>query len=323
MPDFSHNGVQAIIDQLSAVDFSQSRLPREILEDHDKGNPFCKLEFSTKVWLVRRLRECRLPEQVDVRPIDERLLNLAGRFDGYVRAGDLVSTIMTHDALVRGIHDIRCNFPKNPAVPPEEFIRINADYLDQWIVLIQFAEIYDRQDKGLARQRRENQEKLSEINKSIDSLSTRVATDPDFSEAFFHILDHSSLADRIHWTPAQREVHTMLVDYRLEQVTLGMSNLQLSVLEQNQLAVKQKIDTLRIQLAAVPIVTDPRLMSKYRDAMNSFIRDAEASDAFFNETLHQMRRIEDTLQQLGQSDSAVRQNIAATDGARTIMEKLQ
>lgn len=322
MPVFSNKGAQAIIDQLNAVDFSRSRLPREILEDHTPGIPFCKLEYSTKVRLVKRLTLCRLPDDVDISPLDKRLLNLAGRFEGYVRAGDLVSTIMTHDALVRGIHDIRCNFPKNPAVPPEDFIRINADYLDQWIVLIQFAEIYDRQVKGLARQRQENQKQLEEVNKSIDNLCTRVATDPDFGDAFFHILDHDRLEERIHWTPAQREVHTMLVDHRLEQVTLQMSNLQLNALEQNQLTIKQKIDTLRVQLTDVPIVTDPELMNKYRDAMKSFLRNVEASDAFFNETFEQMRKYEDTLQRLGESDSATRQNIAAADGARTTIEKL-
>lgn len=311
-----------LIARLDALDFSRSRLPREILEDWHPGTAFCKLAFSTKIRLAKALSRSRQAPSVSIRSLDERLLNLIMRLDGYIRAGDVVSTIMTHEALVRGIMDIRCNFPQNSAISAEQFVQINTEYLGQWINLIQWAEIYDRQSKNLAQQRMENQMELDRLNESIDNIGNRIETDPEFGDTFFHIREHDTPADRANWTQTQREVHLMLVEHRLNQFTLNLSNTNLASLEQDQLSVKHKIDTLRMQLASVPIVTDPELLSKYRESMNNFIRDMAASDTFTEETLRQANEFQGALDQLDQTSSATRQNTAAAEGARTTMEQL-
>lgn len=339
MADFTHNAMSGrksapkitgqflddtctLVDRLTALDFSRSKLPREILEDWRPGTTFCKLAFSTKVELVKKLTHCRQAPPVSIRSLDEKLLNLIIGLDSYVRAGDVVSTLMTHEALVRGIVDIRCNFPQNPAISPEQFVQINTEYLGQWFNLIQWAEIYDRQSKNLAQQRLENQLELDRVNRSIDDIGNRIETDPDFGDTFFHIRNHDTPTDRANWTQAQREVHLMLVEHRLSQFTLELSNTNLASLEQDQLSVKHKIDTLRMQLAAVPIVTDPDLLNKYRESMNNFIHDMAASDAFTEETLRQATEFQGVLDHLEQTSGAMRQNTAAAEGARATMEQL-
>ena len=316
------NDTCTLIERLTALDFSKSRLPRQILEDWYPGTCFCRLEFSTKIELVKKLSNCRKAPPVNIRAIDEKLLRLIMKLDICIRAGDVVSTIMTHEALVRGVVDIRCNFPQNPAISPEQFVQINADYLEQWFNLIQWAEIYDRQSKNLAQQRMENQMEIDRLNNSIDNIGTRIETDPDFADTFFHILNHDKPADRANWTQAQREVHLMLVEHRLNQFTLELSNVNLASLEQDQLSVKNKIDTLRMQLAAVPIVTDPELLKKYKDSMDKFISNMAASDTFTEQTLQQANQYQGVLDQLDQKNSAARQNTAAAEGARTTMEQL-
>ena len=339
MADFSQNSISrrqpapkitgqfmddtyTLVERLNALDFSKSRLPREILEDWHPGTCFSKLEFATKIDLVKNLSRCRQPHHANIRSIDEKLLNLIMRLDGYIRAGDVVSTLMAYEALDRGIMDIRCNFPQNSAISPEQFVQINTDYLGQWINLIQWAEIYDRQSKNLAQQRLENQQEIDRLNESIDNIGNRIETDPDFGDAFFHIREHDDPAARANWTQVQREVHLMLVEHRLNQFTLELSNTNLASLEQDQLSVKSKIDTLRVKLAAVPIVTDPDLLNKYRESMNNFIRDMASSDAFTEETLRQAQQFQGVLDQLDQTSSAMRQNTAAAEGAQTTMEQL-
>lgn len=312
-----------LIDLLSAVDFPGSQLPGKILEDLQPGKRMCRLEYSTQVQLIQKLEHARQRVRVDIRPIDAKLMNLAQRFAAHVRGGDVMSTQMAHEALVRGIMDIRCNLPQDPAIPPEEFVAINAKYLEQWINLVQWAEVYDRQTKSLAEQRRSHTQTVAQLNASVNRIYNRIETDPDFAASFFHILDHDSPTDRTNWTQAQQEVHTLLVEHRIDQLTLKLSNTNLTALEQDLLSTRQKIDTLRVQLAAVPIVTDPDLMNKYRESMEQFIRDLAASDAFMEETLRQSGELEGALRQLDQTSGALRQQQAAAEGVRSTMVQLQ
>lgn len=311
-----------LIDLLSSVDFSRSRLPREILNDRQLGKRMCRMEYSIQIQLVGKLEHSRLRLQANTRPLDERLINLALRFARYVRTGETTSATMAHEALIRGIRDIRCNFPQDPAIPPEKYVQINVEYLNQWINLLQWAEIYDSQAKSLAAQRQAHMQEVTQLEDSINKIATRIDTEPEFGDAFFHILDHDSPKDRSNWTPAQMELHLMLVDHRFKQFTLQMSNVSLTTLEQDQLAVKLKIDTLAQKLAAVPIVTDPDLLNKYRESMDNYIRDQAASDALLAEVLQYTDEMEDTLKHLEETSAANRQHSAAVEGARITTEKI-
>ena len=311
-----------LIDLLGAVDFSRSLLPKEILEDRQPGKRMCRLEYSTQIQLIGKLEHSRLRLRADIRPLDEKLFNLALRFGRYVRTGEAVSAVMAHEALTRGIRDIRCNFPQDPAIPPDKFVQINAEYLNQWINLIQWAEIYDSQAKSLAAQRETHRQEVTQLDESIDKIAARIDTDPAFSDSFFHIVDHDTPRDRANWSSPQLELHLMLVEHRFKQFTLQMSNVTLTSLEQDQLAVKLKIDTLRQQLAAVPIVTDPDLLNKYRESMDNYIRSQAESDAFIAETLRYTEEMEGAMKHLEQTSAAARQHSAAAEGARITAEQI-
>lgn len=312
-----------LIDLLTAVDFFHSQLSREILENLQPGTSICKLEYSVKVHLIGLLEQTRQRIRADIRPIDTLLMNLAQRFGAYVRNGDPVCAQMAHGALVRGIRDIRCNFPQDPAISHEQFVSINAEYLQQWINLVQWAEIYDRQSKNLAAQRRTHEQEVARLYQTIDGICTRIETNPDFAAAFFHILDHDTPDDRSCWTQSQREVHLMLVEQRINQLTLQMSNASLLTLEQDQITTRQKIDALHLQLSAVPIVTDPNLMNKFRESMHKFVRDLAASDAFIEETLRDAGALEGALKHLEEQSDAIRQHAAAAESARSILLQRQ
>lgn len=313
---------QKLIELLNAVDFTRSQLPREVLEDLQPGKRMCKLEYAVQIQLISKLEHARLRVQADLRPIDKKLMNLAVRLGTYVRGGDTVSAKMAHAALERGIVDIRCNIPQNPDIPPEMFVKTNAEYLDRWIDLVNWAEVYDKTTKGLLAQRRSHEQAVEQLEQSINKICTRIEADPEFGSAFFHILDHDTKMDRSNWTQAQREVHLMLVEHRINQVTLQMSNVQLSSLEQDQLAVRQKIDTLRLQLASVPIITDPNLLTKYKESMEKFIQDMAASDAFAAEAVRQNEEMEGALRHLEETDSYDRQRSAAAESAQRTLEQI-
>ena len=75
-----------LIDLLNGLDFSRSKLPGDILEDHHPGTGFCKLAYSAKIELVKKLTRCRQVPPVSIRSLDEKLMNLIIGLDGYIVA---------------------------------------------------------------------------------------------------------------------------------------------------------------------------------------------------------------------------------------------
>lgn len=319
---FAQN-TRKLIDLLEAVDYSHSRLPRDILEDLQPRTRMCKPEYTVRVQLVGKLKHIRPRIYADIGPIDEKLINLAERLIRYVNTGEVVSAQMTLTALTRGIKDIRCNLPQTSDSSQEDFVSTNAKYLSQWISLVKWSEIYDQQAKNLAAQRKLHEEKHAELESSIDSVYTRIQQDPDFANSFFYILDHGDLSDRGSWTQTHRDLHQILVKFRVNRYTLEMSNRSLAALEQDQLSTQQKIDTLQLKLSNTPIVADSELMNEYRESMEGYIRDLVASDALTEETLQLVGELEGALKQLDHSASAIRQQKTATEVARSTMEQIQ
>ena len=318
---FAEN-TKTLIALLDGVDFLHSRLPKKILEDLHPETGLCKLEHSTRRYLTRMLKQDAQKIQADARPLDEKLIVLAQLFGQYVRNGDPTAVQITHAALLRGISQIRCKFPHNPAVSHETFISVNAEYLSQWLHLVQWAEIYDRQSTNLASQRKTHQLDEEQLEQTIDRVRDLISTDPDSSDAFSHILNHDSVQERANWTEAQRNMHLLLVNHRLDQLTLQLSNSRLNALEQSQLATRQKITALWQQLSAVPIVTDPNLMNKYRESMDQIIHDLAANDAFVEEALHYADELEAAMKHLDQTPAALRQRDAVAEAARSKLAQM-
>ena len=312
-----------LISQLNSLDFVHSALPRKILEDRqDPAFPYCKLEYAAKGF-VQMLKRHRGSIQWDIQPLDEKLMTLIILFRQAVDHGDATTAHMAKSALYHGIVDIRCRFPQNPAVSKEEFVSVNADYLEQWINLVQWAQIYDQQARDLAGKRKTHQNDENRLNESIEQIRRRIGTDPAYGDAFLHILNHDAPAERARWTAPQREIHLAMVDHRMNQLTLQLSNLSLTALESRQIATRQKIDTLWKQLEDIPIVTDPNLMNKYRESMDKFIHDLAASDVFLEESLRQAEELEGAFQQLEQTSGALRQHQAAAAAAQQRLRELQ
>lgn len=319
---YAHN-TRKLIDLLESVNFSSSRLPRNILEDFQPGKRMCKLAYIVRIQLVGKLKHTRQRVLADIGPIDELLMNLAERLIRYVTTGEAVSAQMAITALTRGIADIRCCLPQNPDASQEEFISVNAKYLSQWLSLVKWSEIYDQQTKNLIAQRKLHNEKIDELESSIDSVYTRIQQDPDFANSFFYILDHGSLADRGSWNQTHHELHQTLVKFKINRFTLQMSNRGLEALEKDQLSTQQKIDTLQVKLANSPIVADSQLMNEYRESMEGYIKDLAASDALTEETIRLVGELEGALKQLDLSSSVSRQKEAAAETARNTLEQIQ
>lgn len=327
MPNFTgqfERNTDKLIALLSEVNFRRSRLPRELLEPCQADPNLCEMEHTIQVRLLGKL-ENDSPRHIhaDFGPIDEKLIALAEGLVRYVRSGEAASAQITCDALERGIRDIRCSIPQNRKISQEEFVSVNARYLAKWLQLVQWAELYDQQHKSLLAQQEAHDQDFARLDASIDSICTRIQSEPDFSENFFYILDHGSPADRSGWSQAHREIHRLLVQHRVDRFTLELSKRRLDTLKQDLTSTRQKIDTLRVSLRQVPIVTDPDMMNDYQEAMEQLVKEFAQSDALTEETLRQLEKLTGALEQLDQSSSVLRQQQAAAESARSTLEQIR
>ena len=325
--DFSRN-TQTLIELLKAVDFSNSQLPGKILEDYQPalfpGPPTCKMHHCIRVELPRLLRK-QSPEdiQTDYTPIDQPLIMLATRLERYVRLGEAVPAEIARDALERGIRDIRCgSIPLK--ISQEEYVSIHGEYLNNWLVLLQEAEIYDQRGKSLLTQQEAHDQEAARLQGSIDHIRARVREDPEFAFAFFRVIDHKTIADRSQWTSGQWDVHRLLVQLLVDRFTLNLSKRSLERHKNDQLITEQHINTLKICLREAPIVTNPSQMQDLQNIMEDFTKGIAVSDVLMAENLHQMEQMSDALQQHDQTSGVLRQRQTAMESARkTLMEMRQ
>ena len=327
MPNFTvqfERNTDKLIELLRTVNFRRSRLPRELLEPSQADPNLCEMEYTIQVRLLGELENHSPPRiHADFGPIDEKLIELAKGLQRYVHTGEAVSAQMTCDALERGIRSIRCNIPRNPNISHEDFVSTHASYLERWIQLVQWAEIYDQLTENLRAQRQAHAKDAAQLEDAIAGTRTRVKTDPDFCRSFFHILDHGLLSDRSTWTESQWEVHRLLVQHELDRFTLQLSLRRLYSLEQELVITRQRIDTLRLALFKVPIVTDPNMTAKHEEAMEQLVKEFAAGNVFTEKTLQQVEKLSGALEQLDRSSSILRQQQAAAEGIRSTLAQLR
>lgn len=326
MPDFTKQFSQntdRLIDLLSAVNFSRSQLPPDILKK-DPRTHMCELERIIQIELIRELK-MHSPRRVhaDFGPIDQRLMTLTTRLERYVRLGEEVSARMTCEALERGIKEIRCSPPLNGKISQDDFVSTHGDYLEKWLQLVRWSELYDQQNKSLLAQQTAHDQDVARLLQSIDGIRDRVREEPEFAVSFFRIVDHRTIADRTQWSPDQWEVHRLLVQHLLDRFTLELSKRSLEKLKTDLLNTRQKIDTLRVCLRNTPIVTEPGMMQDYERIMEDFVRESARSDVLMEENLRQLEKLSGALQQLDQSSSVLRQQQTAAELARKTLIEIQ
>ena len=312
-----------LMDELGSVDFIHSGLPESVLTNYAEG-PYaiCQLEWDTRA-LIQMIRNARQNINMDIRSIDEKLMTLVLMFKQFVAHGDVMASQMALDALKVGIQDIRCKLPVYQPSLAEAFVKENTEYLAKWVTLVGFAQRYDHTKNNLATERAATEAAEAKKEAKTEKVANRIESEPEFGDAFRHILEFDTPADRANWTKIQREVHTTLVDAKLEDFNIKLHKLQSITFENDLSAAKQQMESLRTCLNRLPNVSDPNLMNQYKEAMERFVHDIAESDARMEETLNTVDQLSGALDQLNESAGAVLMNEAAQQAAAKLLASYQ
>ena len=313
-----------LIDELSSVDFLHTSMPEYVLNDRREEDvlpQICTLEWDCRS-LIQLIRDDRQSINMDIRPIDEKLMTLVLMFKQYVAHGNVMAARMAMDALKVGVHDIRCKLPVHEPKLAEPFVEKNTEYLARWITLVEFSKSYDHTGENLDIEKAAAREALDRKEQQRDSINQRVRTDKVFAKAFFDIQDGVNAADRSKWTELERDVHTMLVKTKLEDFNINLHTRQTTALENNLNILRQQMDSLRIFLNKKPDVANENLMNEYQEAMKQFVNDLAESDTRMEETINMVDQLTVAMAQLDESQGHRLAMEAAKGQANKIMDEI-
>lgn len=313
----------AFVETLASIDFLHSKLPKEALEaKSDPNRPYGDLEYCARA-MQQMLIKNPQTLSVDLRPIDEKLMNLVILFKQAVEQGDEKAAFAARAGLLRGFSKIRNRIPANQPELFKLFVESNVKYLDSWVTLVNMAQVSDRMQQNYDRQKALYEEEVTKDEASTDALYELLQTDPEYRAAYQQIADNDSVEDRMRWTNKQREVHVTMVERRMGKARL---NLKKAIVTQSELELASKqnqVEVLFAKVANLPIIEDPDLMNKYREQIDLLFNEMAESDAEIDESLKIMDEIDGRIDQLNSAPGAVRAREVASEEAEKAIEDMR
>ena len=312
------------IDKLENINFFTSKLPKEDLEKKTKPEtqPCGDLEYAVR-GIVQLLKRNTKMIKMDIRPIDEKLMTLILLYSEAIELGYPQMAWAARVALVRGFKEIRANIPQNQPDLAKQFVEVNTAYLEQWITLVNMAQVADHMQSNVEKQKREYDRKKNSRDECLDKLKTKLQSDPDYIQAFTYIREHSTPADRAQWSTSQREVHTMCVEQRMLDVNLELNTSLLSQQEVQLASKMAQVKMLSTATATTPIVCDPNLMNKFREDVDNLMLKMAEADQDIDETLAYMDDVEGRIRQLDNAPGAIRAREVITEQSEKMLEEIQ
>lgn len=312
-----------IADTLGSVDFIHSRIKPEILnEKTDPKQPCGDLEWASRA-IRRNLLDNPQPKSIDIRKIDEKILQLAVLFKQSVEQGDKNAAYAAKAALARGIHDIRNRVPADSAPLSAAFVETNAKYLESWITLVMMCQCSDR-----LKENADNEEALynsteEKLQKGIDDFYNEIQDNPEVAEIFAEMIRLDEEGKRSEWTRQQVDLHNNMIERAIDKSNLILRKISYIQLNEQYTANEGRVDVLYSKLAMLPIVTDPNLMNKFQEELDALVLDMAKADQEIDETLTTMDKIVGALDQLEHAPGAIRAKEVALETTNDALEEIK
>lgn len=283
---------------LEGIDFIHSELPKEILEARAKeGQKYGDLEQTAR-GLAQKLRKNPLTVNADIRKLDEKLLVLAELYKNAIEAGETHAAYAAKKALVKGILEVRSRIPQCREELLEQFVEINAKYLDEWITLVQMAQTADHLKKNTENTKTKYNRSKDTYQTQITELLEGLQQEQETADALAFVKNQKSTETRTTWTPVQRQVYGMLLEQRLKRVGIDMAAHQYQSLKDSFEVTCGEVDQLAMKLESIPLVTDENLKNKYKDAIDGLFMELAKRDTELEESLRGLEEIEGRILQL-------------------------
>lgn len=308
---------------LMNIDFIGSKIPAQILESKRNPSHNCgDLEYGARA-AVQALNENQLTTKVDLRPIDAQLLKLAEMFSENVKNGNVKAAYAAKTGLIRGLNTIRSCVPEVQSELATQFVTQNAEYLTQWVQMVEEAEAADKLERNVARRETEYNKAIEVAEKRKDEFTDKVKNDTVLLKAFMEVKDDLDGEDTENWPKEKRDMRSKLIGQLMKDVEIDLKELLLNKEKENFMRHSQCVEILNAKLMSNVVVMDPNAMQKFNDAVDEMFMELDKSDQEMKQMLETNQSIEARIKQLEHGEGQQLMDTMAARKARELLERDQ
>lgn len=317
--DDTANNEQMIIDTLLGIDFLHSKVDTEKSDENQRCGD---LEYAARA-VAQFLAKNPQTIQVDLRPIDTKILALVNAFKEAVECGYPSAAKAAKAAIVRGVSQIRTHVPQSDTELYTQYVQTNTDYLESWYTLVSMCREADATTVNVEQQEETLSKREAEKEQAREALYEDISKNGPRAAAFKNALEHDAPEERTKWTKEERDLFNDLVDQRMMDVRLGLNR---ALLVQQKMALStlnSQIGMLKDYLSNMKIVSDKNLLNKFKDEVENAFHYLADLDAKFAENATVMEEIEGRINQLDNAPGAVRGREIATEQAQRMLDEIK
>ena len=307
--EINEEGELRIQFTLAGIDFIHSRLPKEILEHRTNPEQSCgDLELAA-VALAQRLRNNPVTIHADIRAIDQKIYTLAELYKYAVERGYVNTAYAAKAGLARGIQDIRCRISAIQPELMEQFVDLNARYLDLWSTLVGYAQEADLREANLEEAETVYKNRQDEYKENTRQMYTSVKGNYEACEAFQYFQNASDLENRDKWTDTRKQWYETLLNQHYQCLKLQIDE---TFVNDNKLQYqnsRNRVDNLSAKLCALAIPENHEQMSEFNAAIDDVDDWVKAETREFQE-----------LREIPQSVDGLLKEMSAVMGQKEALE---
>lgn len=312
-----------IIGVLEDIDFRHSKLPESVLEYKTKEEHPCgDLEYAAKA-LALYLKKNPQEILLDIREIDEKILQLARMFKYAVEAGEPTTANATKEFLLRGIRDIRTKVPTASEEIAKLYVTTHVKYLATCIDYCELARAVDQWNNEVIVDKDTLVPMEEEYKEKVTQYKEEILADPEKAKLAKIIAETYNQAQRATWTEEVRQLHMDMIDLALSEVSVGLQRVKLNQDEIKLTEASNRLSILLIRVNQLPLVTDPNEMNKFLKSVDEIFEEIAAADQQIDESMRTIEEINERIKQVDSLPGAVRAKEIASEKMKTIIEEIK
>ena len=312
---------------LRQIDFSRSRLPKELLgTKSDQRQPKGDLEY-TVMWLLSQLQGSaplgiRLPE---IEALDEKLCRLIRKFKETVDMGYPQAAKTARAALTKGFRDIRLGLSNMSREEQNEdgfreYVGDCVAYLDRWMTLIDYTMMADVAQDNVRKAEAGYRKFLEDHEKLLDEFELEIIRDRDKLADYYAVAQSTDTGASL--TKSQMELRQRMIEYGVQRATGKVKEVTWQQLSNQQTLLLGKIEVLRVGVMQSPLPNVNR--QAYDMAMQEMLEKMASADKEIESAILEFADLSgkiDAMEHMAGAEAA--RNYAAQSVTRLVQEVTQ
>lgn len=311
-----------IANVLKSINFTDSLLPVEKLDYKTNENqPYGDLEFGVMEAIDLISNNTQDYSGLNINQIDTAILQIAKELKNAIESGNVNRAFAAKSGLIVAIDQIRDKIPSIPDSMKAEYIETSVKYLEIWTTLISSCTSLDVIQQNLDSQKQSIEQRQQKNDEEKNELSRRMLAEPAFKSKMEALMNDTFIGNSSEWDNETMNLYNWLVRQRIEKSSINFEMLQYDMLVKQSAYQSKIIGDYQTRVRAVPVPTDPNLMNKYKEMVESEYLKAAEIDAQFDELGEYMDNMDERLRMMANTKGSIRMKRMALESVEDLAER--